>query len=654
MAPAKPAVIMLYRSLLRWTNRAPMRDAVFDLPLLDNSLAARWPKEPPRNAAGVAAAVRAAFRDPTIKEDEGVSQAFELLRALDGYTENVESLAEQRADHSDRSGVEFSVGQVLRHKQFAFRGIIFGWDRRPIMDVSNWDGMNGVSTDQPFYHVLPDSSDCMAFLGGPRESRYVAQSNLTKAEISSLEKRVSSPFVRQFFAEYDPAAERYVPLDSHKYLYPDPAYTAVATTALAEDAVEEGAVELAAAEARVSVVVETVAEIVLDAMSSVPALASERTSLSAAVAGLQSEESQISELSNAGGLADDIASGTDKPSALVNVLWLLRDVIAQLDAALTKRAKGGAAAREEAGLEFTVGQLVLHGKYNFRGVVMGYDERPVMDVSRWDGVQDLPSGGDQPFYHVLPDDDDCIAEFGAQRTWRYCAQENLLPLEIPPGADSDDPGFDAEEEDEQTDPSLAAALKAAGLTLPGTTSGTASDGGMQIRGGTGSLPGLSAAPERFQISHAQLTNLFDRYDAERGRYIPAEQLRYQYPELDNVYHDADSEEARADALAANGRAAVMDAVHVQLSKAKIANGYTDSFLDDMYVLLGASRDVRVGEVLQQTISYLNGRVGVSSTVVEALTQAAIVDGSVDSKLRAAELIRAMDDLEALLHKEPGL
>ena len=43
--------------------------------------------------------------------------------------------------------------------------------------------------------------------------------------LTGLEKRISSPFVRQFFAEYNPHSERYVPLDSHKYLYPDPAYT---------------------------------------------------------------------------------------------------------------------------------------------------------------------------------------------------------------------------------------------------------------------------------------------------------------------------------------------------------------------------------------------------------------------------------------------
>ena len=30
--------------------------------------------------------------------------------------------------------------------------------------------MAGVSSDQPFYHILPDSYDCTAFLGGPYAS----------------------------------------------------------------------------------------------------------------------------------------------------------------------------------------------------------------------------------------------------------------------------------------------------------------------------------------------------------------------------------------------------------------------------------------------------------------------------------------------------
>jgi hypothetical protein len=118
---------MLYRSLLRWTRSTPVKDAAFDLPLLDSALESRWPTTPVCSAAGVAAAVRSAFREEVADPEAGVAQAFVLLRSLQGYTQHIEELAKQRADHSDRAGVAYSVGEVLRHKQFAFRGVVMGW-----------------------------------------------------------------------------------------------------------------------------------------------------------------------------------------------------------------------------------------------------------------------------------------------------------------------------------------------------------------------------------------------------------------------------------------------------------------------------------------------------------------------------------------------
>ena len=41
---------------------------------------------------------------------------------------------------------------------------------------------------------------------------------------------------------------------------------------------------------------------------------------------------------------------------------------------------------------------------------------------------DLPSRENQPFYHMLIDMQDAISAFGGQRSWRYVAQENLVPL----------------------------------------------------------------------------------------------------------------------------------------------------------------------------------------------------------------------------------
>jgi hemimethylated DNA binding protein len=166
-------------------------------------------------------------------------------------------------------------------------------------------------------------------------------------------------------------------------------------------------------------------------------------------------------------------------------LLQLRNIVAQLQSSASKRDQ----AMMTYDLEFAVGDVVTHRKYNYRGIVIGYDQRPIMDVSGWDGVVDLPSGGDQPFYHVLPDENDCIEEFGAPRSWRYCAEENLEKIVLSNVETGNAAG--------QVAPEVAAVLAAAGLSLP------------------------EEAWSRFEdISHEQLQRLFERFDRNRGRYEP--------------------------------------------------------------------------------------------------------------------------------------
>ena len=69
--------------------------------------------------------------------------------------------------------VEFQLGQVVQHKIWDFRGAVYGWDSRPTVDVSQWEGVKGskAGADQPFYYLLPDEQDCIAAFGAPRSSR---------------------------------------------------------------------------------------------------------------------------------------------------------------------------------------------------------------------------------------------------------------------------------------------------------------------------------------------------------------------------------------------------------------------------------------------------------------------------------------------------
>lgn len=71
-----------------------------------------------------------------------------------------------------------------------------------------------------------------------------------------------------------------------------------------------------------------------------------------------------------------------------------------------------------------------HKKYNFRGVVTGWDAHPRTDVSRWDGLQHIEDDvNNMPFYHIIADTNDTEEAFGHQRRFRYVCQENLEPCD---------------------------------------------------------------------------------------------------------------------------------------------------------------------------------------------------------------------------------
>ena len=67
-------------------------------------------------------------------------------------------------------------------------------------------------------------------------------------------------------------------------------------------------------------------------------------------------------------------------------------------------------------------QVFRHRKYGYRGVVYGWDRICARDV---DWASKLGLQHDQPFYDVLPDEDECQRQFGATRISKYVAQDNV-------------------------------------------------------------------------------------------------------------------------------------------------------------------------------------------------------------------------------------
>jgi hemimethylated DNA binding protein len=103
-------------------------------------------------------------------------------------------------------------------------------------------------------------------------------------------------------------------------------------------------------------------------------------------------------------------------------LQQLHNLVASIHELLWKRRKS---IDSEHSIKFGLGDVVNHKFFGFRGVIVAWDPRPVVDVSRWDGLQHIKDPQNYPFYHVIPDQNDCIEAFGRERESRYVCEANL-------------------------------------------------------------------------------------------------------------------------------------------------------------------------------------------------------------------------------------
>ncbi len=98
------------------------------------------------------------------------------------------------------SAAGFYIGQIIEHRRFGYRGLVFGVD--PDFQLSEAWYQNVARSrppkDQPWYHVLVD---------GAGHSTYVAERHLAASADSS---QISHPQLGQYFDRYN--GERYFPL----------------------------------------------------------------------------------------------------------------------------------------------------------------------------------------------------------------------------------------------------------------------------------------------------------------------------------------------------------------------------------------------------------------------------------------------------------
>lgn len=89
--------------------------------------------------------------------------------------------------------VKFSVGQVIHHNKFDYRGVIYDIDAT-FQGTEEWYELVAKSRppkDKPWYHVLVDQGE---------HTTYVAERHL---EPDDSGKPIQNPMVEMFFSEFE-------------------------------------------------------------------------------------------------------------------------------------------------------------------------------------------------------------------------------------------------------------------------------------------------------------------------------------------------------------------------------------------------------------------------------------------------------------------
>lgn len=92
----------------------------------------------------------------------------------------------------EQSEAKFSVGQVVHHKRFEYRGVIIDADATFSLSDEWYEAMakSRPPKDRPWYHVLVDGSD---------QQTYVAERNL---EPDDRGEPIRHPLVSSYFREF--------------------------------------------------------------------------------------------------------------------------------------------------------------------------------------------------------------------------------------------------------------------------------------------------------------------------------------------------------------------------------------------------------------------------------------------------------------------
>ena len=70
------------------------------------------------------------------------------------YGDRAQRMRDHRASRLDRARVQFSVGQIFRHKVYGYRGVVYGWDPKCEREPQ-WAAAMKVEAEQVSHEPTP-------------------------------------------------------------------------------------------------------------------------------------------------------------------------------------------------------------------------------------------------------------------------------------------------------------------------------------------------------------------------------------------------------------------------------------------------------------------------------------------------------------------
>ena len=398
--------------------------------------------------------VRAVFRlnsgPETLPEHLKVrlSATFTALKSLNELSGGLAAIENQRQAHQDRSGVQFYVGQVVQHQVERWRGVIASWSRssspsttdptqRTSLTTKDYNQVmmkaSEPSTSPPTnitYDVILDTGDEYS-RGTSSGWSQAPQSDLQLVNDSAL-LRVHSNILKDYFTVFNADHKRFVPNKLVEYQFPSDEIAQLQVSTV-DTADAKMYLEMVVAAQSLA---QNLRRCILDETScpkerKLTLLDYFLEKLDAIAAGNVFSRQEIHLLSQVSSSPSPMTTVAHHLRALLYLHLEVMDINYQRRLSKENKPK----------IKFGLGDIVKHTKYGFRGVVVTWDPKPVLDVRRWDGLRDIENPMEKPFYHIIPDQNDCIKAFGGERPARYVCEDNL---EACPTSERNDLNIDME------------------------------------------------------------------------------------------------------------------------------------------------------------------------------------------------------------------